>query len=154
MRQQTWFTSVVCIIAVLPGLAVALLFGLLMRVFAGFAWGSDFLYLRAIFGMETPGKIYEWVFAQAVPTTIQSIIAGYLAVRITEKICKGANTAKAAQVTGSIYTVYTICIILWAFVDYGVTAEGILPSILQIVGLWIGLMVAVAVQPVPEDATV
>ncbi|THD68431.1 MAG: hypothetical protein E7813_10400 [Bradyrhizobium sp.] len=116
MRQQTWFATVVCTIAVLPGFAVGALFKAFLYVFGGWAEGSDFLYLRAIFGLETPGKIYGWIFTQALPDTVQAVLAGYIAVMITERICKGADNVLAVRITGGIYTGFLICLVLFILV--------------------------------------
>ena len=59
MRQQTWFASVVCALAVMPGFALGGLFKMFLYVFGGWTEGADFLYLRAIFGIETPGLVYD-----------------------------------------------------------------------------------------------
>jgi hypothetical protein len=61
MREQTWFATIVCVIAVIPGFIVGGLLKMLMYAFGGWANGSDFLYLHAIFGLETPGQVYEWI---------------------------------------------------------------------------------------------
>jgi hypothetical protein len=153
MRSQTWFASMVCTIAVLPGFAVGALFASFLYFFGGWIEGSDFLYLRAIFGLETPGQIYEWAFAHAIPTTLQGILAGYVAVLITEKICKYADNVLAARIAGAVYTVFLICLVIMMLVTLGVTDEMLL-SILQLGGLWIGLNMAAPTMPMPRQATV
>src|SRR3954464_9252086 len=103
MREQTWFATVVCVVGVIPGFIVGALMKILMYVFGGWANGSDFLYLHALFGIETPGMVYEWIFAHAIPSLFQAIIGGFVAVWIMEKIAKGANYNLAATVTGALY---------------------------------------------------
>jgi hypothetical protein len=151
VRQQSWFASVVCALAVMPGLALGGLFKMFLYVFGGWTEGSDFLYLRAIFGIETPGVVYEWIFAQAIPTGFQGIVAGFLAVFVTEKICKGANYVLAATITGALYTGFLICLVVLMLVWVGVTRE-LLLSVCQLVGLWIGLGSAAAASPRPSIA--
>jgi hypothetical protein len=125
---------------------------IVMYVFGGWADGSDFLYLHALFGIETPGMLYEWIFAHAIPSLLQAIIGGFVAVWIMEKIAKGANYNLAATVTGALYTGFLICLVALTVVKTGVTSDMLL-SILQGVGLWIGLGSAAASLPAPRGNT-
>jgi hypothetical protein len=151
MRQQTWFAAIVCTIAVLPGFIVGALFKAFLYIFGGWAEGSDFLYLRILFGIETPGKIYEWVFAQAIPNFMQAVIAGFVAVWLMEKIAKGAHHSLAATIAGALYTGFLICLLVIVLPKLGVTSE-MLVSTVQCVGLWIGLGSAAAALPAPRSA--
>jgi hypothetical protein len=152
MRQQTWFATIVCAIAVLPGFLLGGLFKGFLYVFSGWTEGYDFLYLRAIFGLEVPGKIYEWVFAQAIPTLMQGAIGGFFAVWLMEKIAKGAQHSLAATITGALYTGFLVCLLVISLPRVGVTNDMLL-SIVQCVALWVGLGSAAATLPVPKRAT-
>jgi hypothetical protein len=98
MRQQTWFATVVCTVAVIPGFIVGALFKALMYVFGGWAETSDFLFLHALLGFEAPGMIYHWIFGEAIPNFFQSLVAGFVAVWLMEKIAKGANCLLSATI--------------------------------------------------------
>ncbi len=152
MIEQTWFATVVCVIAVIPGFIVGGLMKMLTYVFGGWANGSDFLYLRAIFGIETPGEIYEWIFAHAIPSGLQALVAGFVAVWVMEKIARGAHYALAATITGALYTGFLICLVVIGFAQVGITGDMLL-GICQGIGLWIGLGSAAASLPVPRSAT-
>jgi hypothetical protein len=152
MREQTWFATIVCVIAVIPGFIVGGLLKILMYVFGGWANGSDFLYLHAIFGIETPGQVYEWIFAQAIPSGFQALAAGFVAVWIMEKIAKGAHHTLAATITGALYTGFLICLVVIGLAQMGITSDMLL-SICQGIGLWIGLGSAAASLPAPRSAT-
>jgi len=80
VRQYTWFATVVCVIAVIPGFVVGAIFKMVMVVVGDLAEDSDFLYLHALFGFEKPRMIYNWVFAHAIPSFAQAGIAGFCAV--------------------------------------------------------------------------
>src|ERR1700747_2401651 len=143
MRQQTWFATVVCTIAVLPGFIVGGLAKALLYIFGGWADGADLLYLHALFGIETPGKIYEWVFVQALPNFIQAVTAGFVAVWLMEKIATGATYNLAPTITGALYTGFLICLLVISLPKLGVTSEMLLSTV-QCVGLWAGLGSAAA----------
>jgi hypothetical protein len=151
MRQQTWFACLVCVFGVLPGFAVGALLKILMYVFDGWAEGSDFLYLRALFGLETPRMIYELIFSNAIPNLFQGGMAGLVAVLITEKICKGANHYIAVCITGALYTGILIPILFLTWLKLGLTSE-MLIAICQLVGLCIGLGSSVTALPAPRSA--
>jgi hypothetical protein len=150
MRQQTWFAVVVCVIAVIPGFFVGGLVKAVMYVFGGWAENSDFLYLHALFGLDGPGALYNFIFAHAIPDTFQGGVGGFVAVWITEKAARGANYALAATITGALYTGFVACLILVIFMHLGITSEMLL-SICQCVGLWIGLGGTAAAFPVPAS---
>jgi hypothetical protein len=153
MREKTWFATIVCILAVIPGFIIGALFKALMYVFGGWAEGSDFLYLHAIFGLETPSAVYHWIFGEAIPNGVQGIVAGYVAVWIMEKIAKGANYSSAAMITGALYMGFLICLVAITLPKLGVTS-GLLLGIIQIVGIWIGLASAAATLPAPRRVSV
>jgi hypothetical protein len=69
-----------------------------MYVFGGWAETSDFLFLHALFGFEAPGMIYHWIFGEAIPNFFQSLVAGFVAVWLMEKIAKGANCLSSATI--------------------------------------------------------
>jgi hypothetical protein len=149
MRQQTWFAVIVCIIAVIPGFIVGALAKALMQVLGGWAENSDFLYLRALFDFETPGALYNFIFAGAVPNGMQGLTAGFVAVWIVEKVAKGANYGLSATITGALYTGFLLCLIVITLAKLGITQEMLL-SICQGVRLWIGLASAAAGLPAPS----
>jgi hypothetical protein len=64
MRQQTWFATVVCTIAVLPGFIVGALAKAFLYIFGGWAEGSDFLYLRA---PDSPSLALQFAEPVALP---------------------------------------------------------------------------------------
>jgi hypothetical protein len=80
------------------------------------------------------------------PSLFQAIIGGFIAVWIMEKIAKGANYNLAATVTGALYTGFLICLVVLVIMKIGITSDMLL-SILQGVGLWIGLGSAAASLP-------
>jgi hypothetical protein len=152
MREQTWFAVVVCTIGVIPGFIVGGLFKILMYVFGGWAENSDFLYLHRLFGLEAPGALYNFIFANALPNGFQALIAGFVAVWIMEKIARGSHYGLAAMITGALYTGFLVCLIILSFANFGITSEMLL-SICQCVGLWVGLGSAAASLPLPQKAT-
>jgi len=153
MRQQTWFAVIVCALGVLPGFIVGALLKALMYVLGGWAETSDFLYLHALFGFETPSMIYHWIFGEALPNFFQALIAGFVAVWLMEKIAKGANYLTAATITGALYTGFVLCLIVISLVTVGMTNAMVLATI-QCVGIWCGLESAAVSLPAPQRATV
>jgi hypothetical protein len=151
MRQQTWFAALVCAVAVIPGFVVGGLVKIFMVVVGGWVEDSDFLYLHALFGLDKPGMIYNWIFAHAIPSTVQAGVAGYFAVWAMEKIAKGANYHLAAMITGGLYTGIVICMFVISVAAFGMNSD-ILLAVCQCVGLWIGLEGAAAVLPSHKDA--
>ena len=145
-RQQTWFATVVCAIAVIPGFILGAIAKIFMVLFGGWADDSDFLFMHALFGLDKPGMIYNWVFVHAIPSGVQAGIAGYFAVWATEKIAKGANYGLAAMITGGLYTGMVVCLFILTTAAVGVTSD-ILLSVCQCVGLWVGLASAAATLP-------
>ncbi|QHO72321.1 hypothetical protein ACH79_06460 [Bradyrhizobium sp. CCBAU 051011] len=150
MRQQTWFAVAVCTIGTLLGFVVG---GLLMLVSGAWSASSDFLYLRALFGIETPGKIYQFIFGEGIPSFIQAVIAGFIAVWIMEKVAKGANLGLAAMITGGLWTGFLIFLLLFSLRITSFTTE-LLLSMVQGVGLWIGLASAAASLPAPSRSAI
>ena len=151
MRQQTWFAVAVCAIAVIPGFIVGALFKLVMVFFGGWAEGWDFLYLHALFGLNMPGMIYEWIFGHAIPSFMQACVAGFCAVWAMEKVARGANYSMAAMITGGLYTGIVLCLFILTVAAVGVTSD-ILLSLCQCVGLWVGLESAAATLPGRKEA--
>jgi hypothetical protein len=45
--------------------------------------------LRTLFGLEAPGAIVKWIVFQAFPGVISGGVAGAIALKLTEIICKG-----------------------------------------------------------------
>jgi hypothetical protein len=103
------------LVGVFPGFIIGALLKALMYVFGGWAENSDFLYLHALFGVEAPGAIYNFIFAKAVPNGFQAVVGGFVAVWIMEKIARGANHALAATVTGALFTGFLICLVIVVF---------------------------------------
>jgi hypothetical protein len=153
MRQQTWFAVIVCTIGVLPGFIVGAFLKAIMYVFGGWAETSDFLYLHALFGFETPGMIYHWIFGEALPNFFQALTGGFVAVWLMEKIAKGANYHTAATITGALYTGFVLCLIVISLVTVGMTGAMVLSTI-QCVGIWCGLESAAVTLPAPRRALV
>lgn len=154
MRQQTWFATIVCAIAVIPSFFVGAIAKIVMLVFGGWGEDSDFLYLHALFGFEKPGMIYDWVFLHAVPSFMQAGVAGFCAVWAMERIAKGANHNLAAMITGGLYTGIVISLFLLTLAAAGLNGvnSDVLLSIVQCVGLWVGLEGAAAALPTPRSA--
>jgi hypothetical protein len=150
MRQQMWLATVVCAVAVIPGYFLGALFKILMYVFGGWINGSDFLYLHALFGIEMPNIIYEWVFAHAIPSFIQAMIGGYFAVWVMEKLASGADYRSAALITGALYTGALICLTILTLLTAGPLVSDMLISIIECVGIWIGLNSAANELPLPR----
>ena len=153
MRQQTWFATVVCTIAVIPGYILGALFKVLMYVFGGWINGYDFLYLHVLFGLETPNIIYEWVFAHAIPSFIQAVVASYFAVWVMEKVAQGADYRLSATITGALYTGAIICLTILTLLTIGPLPNDMLISFIQCVGLWIGLSSAANELPAHKRVT-
>jgi hypothetical protein len=135
-----------CSIAVIPGFVVGGVVRFLMVLFGGWAEDSDFLYLHALFGFEKPAMIYSWIFVQALPSFVQSIVAGYCAVWAMEKIAKGANYSLAAMITGGLYTGILIAMLFLVIMTNRANSD-LLLSVAQCVGLWLGLEGAAATSP-------
>ena len=144
MRENTWFATAVCVIAVIPGFVVGAIFKILMVMVGDLAEDSDFLYLHALFGFEKPGVIYNWVFAHAIPSFAQAGIAGFCAVWAMEKIARGANHHLAAMITGGLYTGIVVCLFILTIATAARVTSDSLLSIVQCTGLWIGLESAAA----------
>lgn len=124
-----------------------------MIVFGGWAERSDFLYMNAIFGFDAPGRIYGWIFSEAVPNFVQAMIGGFVAVWLMEKIARGANYTSAAMITGALYTGFLICLFAISIPTIGLTSDTP-AAVLQCIGLWIGLMSAATTLPAPKGAVV
>ena len=144
MRQYTWFATVVCVIAVIPGFVVGAIFKMVMVVVGDWAEDSDFLYLHALLVLEKPRVIYNWVFAHAIPSFAQAGIAGFCAVWAMKKIARGANYHLAAIITGGLYTGIVVCLFILTIATAARVTSDSLLSIVQCTGLWIGLESAAA----------
>jgi hypothetical protein len=73
-------------------------------------------------------------------------IAGAVAVGLTIVICRGANIAKAAFITGALYTGLIALVFLLALFTIGITRDAV-ASVFHLVGLWVGLISVAATAP-------
>jgi hypothetical protein len=143
MRKQTWFAVVVCIILTLPGVALGGVVTLLYKALIASQIGAepDPVFLRTVFGIQTPGLIMKWIAFNAMGSYIHGAVAGTCTVYATAWICKGANIEPAAYSTGGFYT--AVVLLIFAI---GISVDGfdmrVVEGALQLAGLWTGLFSA------------
>jgi hypothetical protein len=110
--------------------------------------------LRTLFGLEAPGAIVKWIVFQAFPGVISGGVAGAIALKLTEIICKGARYEIAAYVTGALYTGLIVMLGILTLVVSGVDLENVSSTALNlciVVGIWVGLFMML--EALPATAT-
>lgn len=131
MRKRTWFAIAVCVVAVLPGLAVGALAAYGYHWLAGPEAGYN------------PDFLMQWIYLTAIPIIIHGGLAGAFAVFVTRWICKGARYDLAAYATGALYSGIVLILLIYVVRMLGVTKDAV-GTVIQIAGLWIGLIAALA----------
>ncbi len=143
MRRRTWFAIVICVIGVVPGLFVGAFAAYAYRSLIGYGPDDhlDMPTLRATFGAATPGLILQWIYSEAIPALLHGGLSGAFAVLATRWIYRGARCDLAAYVTGALYSGLVLILLVWVVGMLGLTKDAV-GSVVQIAGLWIGLLVA------------
>lgn len=152
MRKQLWVACVVCASGVLPGFIGGFVAGTIYRISAESLIGAnpDFWFLRTLFGFEAPGAILKWIVFQAFPGVISGGVAGAIAVKLTEVICKGARYEIAAFVTGGIYTDLVIMLGTLTLAISGLDLENVsntARNLCLVIGIWVGLFMMLEALP-------
>jgi len=132
MRKRTWVATVVCVLAVLPGLMVGALAAYGYHLLAGPEAGYS------------PDFLLQWIYLTAIPIIIHGGLAGAFAVFVTRWICKGARYDLAAYATGALYSALVLILLVCVVRMLGVTKDAV-GTVVQIAGLWIGLIAALAI---------
>lgn len=149
--KPTWLAVIVCVIAVIvPGLFVGGAVAYVYRMFVVQGPAPDPFGLHFLFGIDTISKIlswiFYWIFYVEMSSAVHGGIAGAVAVGLTIVICRGANIAKAAFITGALYTGLMAFVFLLALLTGGFTGDEV-ASVFQLVGLWVGLFSVAATAP-------
>ena len=157
MRKQLWLACVVCALGVLPGFIAGAVAGTIYRFSAASMIGAepDFYFVRTLFGFEAPGAILKWIVFEAFPAAISGGVAGAIAVKLTEVICKGARYEIAAYVTGGLYTGLVIMLGGLTLAISGVDLENVSSTarnLCLVIGLWLGLFMMLEALPSPVAA--
>lgn len=141
MRKQLWFGIVVCIVAVIPGFVIGAIPALLFELFniRDIESAPDFLWIRSLFGVETPGAIYHWILSQGVPAIIQGLIAGTVAIYITHRVYKGNKLEIPAFTATALYVGLLLALTLFVMLTQGLQFDNI-HDFLQIGSLGAGLI--------------
>jgi hypothetical protein len=144
MRKQTWFACVVCVLALVPGIVAGGLAVILYKITTSAEVGSkpDFFLvgtLFGLFGIETPSKLFEWIFYSAVPAFLRGAVMGGTAVTITHYAYKGTRLDLAAFVTGGLYTGVAAVNEFLSYAMHGPNPD-MISIVIEVVGLWVGLI--------------
>jgi hypothetical protein len=147
MAKSTWVAVIVCVIAVIvPGLIVGAAVSYVFRMSLALVSAPDPLSLHFLFGIDTISKILSWIFYVGVSSAVHGGIAGAVAVGLTRLICRGANIAKAAFITGGLYTGLIALAFLVTLFTSNFTSDAV-ASVFQLVGLWVGLISVAVTAP-------
>jgi hypothetical protein len=158
VQKQLWLACVVCAISVvLPGFIGGFVAGTIYKVSAESMIGADpdFAFLRTLFGFAAPGAIVKWIVFEAFPGIISGAVAGAIAVKLTEVICRGARYEIAAYVTGGIYTGLVIMLGILTLIISGVDLENVSSTarnLCLVIGIWLGLFMMLEALPSPITA--
>ena len=68
----------------------------------------DFLFLRAWFGLDAPGKLYEFIVRAGIPQFVQGLIGGAGALFLTSRVFRNANLKVVALATAGFYIALTL----------------------------------------------
>jgi hypothetical protein len=151
--KRTWLAVIVCIVAVIvPGLVIGAAASFVFRMFAGQQSVPDPFSLHMLFGIDTVSSILSWIFYVGMSAAVHGGIAGAVAVGLTRVMCRTANIAKAAFITGVLYTGLIAVIFLLAVLTTGITDDAV-ASVFQLVGLWLGLFSVVYAAPQVQART-
>jgi hypothetical protein len=115
-------------------------------MFVAHETAPDAFGLHFLFGIDTISKILSWNFYVGMSQAVHGAVAGAVAVGLTILLCRGANIAKAAFITGALYTGLGAFVLLLALLTGGFTAVEV-ASMFQLVGLWVGLFSVAATAP-------
>jgi hypothetical protein len=144
--KSTWMAVIACVIAVIvPGLIVGAAVSFIYRMSVAFQPAPDPFSLHFLFGIDAISKILRWIFYVGMPSAVHGGIAGAVAVGVTKLICRGANIAKAAFITGALYTGLIALGFLATFLVSNFSSDTV-ASVFQLVGLWVGLLSVVAIR--------
>jgi len=148
MRKQIWFAIAVCVIAVLPGLAIGAVAVMIWKLMVVWQIGPepDFYMMRSLFSFQAPSDIIKWLMYSAVPAWLHGAIAGYFALIVTAWAYQGRNIEMAAYTTGALYSGALLMLIIMSFSIVGAKFTYV-EAALQLIGLWCGLVAALQTVP-------
>ena len=145
--KRTWLAVIVCVVAVIvPGLLVGAAASFVFRMFVGQQSAPDPFGLHMLFGIDAISKVLSWIFYVGMSSAVHGGIAGAVAAGLTTVVCRGANVAKAAFITGVLYTGLIAVIFLLALFTTGIDGDAV-ASVFQLIGLWVGLISVAATAP-------
>lgn len=141
MRKQTWFAIIICMVVIVPAFFAGALVSTICRIIVTSQIGPDpdLLFLRTLFGIETPGVVSRWIITVGFPAIIQGIVAGWLAALAANFVCPEANIATAAYSTGALYTVLALIPMILEKTGVRLDSSDFL-AIVQMMGIWAGLV--------------
>jgi hypothetical protein len=147
--KPTWFAVIVCVIAVIPGIIVGAVVSFVYRMFVVQGPAPDPFGLHFLFGIDTISKIlswvFYWIFYVEMAAVLRGGIAGAVSVGLTIVICRGANIAKAAFITGALYTGLIALVFFGGLFTIGITRDAVV-SVFELVGLWVGLILVATIS--------
>ena len=145
-RTWTWLAVILCVIAVIPGHVVGGVAEYLFRLSIPQGMLPDPLSLHFLFGIDWLAKPLAWIFVVGLASAIRGGVAGAIAVAVTRCLCRRANILKAAIVTGTVYTVVVVLAFIVSLFTIGIDSDAV-ASVLELIGLWIGLFSVAATAP-------
>jgi hypothetical protein len=143
-NKKDWMAGLVCALAVIPGFVVGGVIVIFVQVLNDWQADphSDFLYLRAIFGIEAPGVLFNFLMFRLIPNFGQGLAAGAFAIWVTGKFFKEAPLETIAYMTGALYTGMILMAVVLMFALRGAITAGIgfAEELFRFGGLWVGLV--------------
>jgi hypothetical protein len=141
--RRTWLAVMVCVIAVIvPGIFVGGAVAFVYRLFSLGGPAPDPFGLSFLVGIDGPGRLLKWFFTEGLASAIHGGIAGFVAAGLTGLLFRQVILI-AALVTGFLYSVFIVLLIAASVVTSTIDSNSLL-SMLQLLGLWIGLIAGAA----------